>query len=58
MNDKDLDDLYTIWELQDELYTDDDIPDIENGLITKSENVLKELNEEELEINRKEELKC
>lgn len=46
MSDKELDDLYTIWELQGEYYTDDDIPDIVNGLITKSENVLKELNEE------------
>ena len=46
MSDKEIDDLYATQELQDEFYNDDDIPDIENGLITKSENVLKELNEE------------
>lgn len=46
MSDKEIDDLYTTWELQNEFYNDDDIPDIVNGLITKSENVLKELTEE------------
>lgn len=46
MSDKEIDDLYTIYDLQEEFYIDDDIPDIVNGLITKSENVLKELNEE------------
>ena len=46
MSDREIDDLYTIYDLQEESYTDDDIPDIVNGLITKSENVLKELNEE------------
>ena len=37
---------YLMMELDGEYYNDDDIPDIVNGLITKSENVLKELNEE------------
>lgn len=37
---------YLMMELDGEYYTDDDIPDIVNGLITKSENVLKELKEE------------
>lgn len=46
MTDKELDDLYTTLDIQGEYYNDDDIPDIVNGLITKSENVLKELNEE------------
>lgn len=46
MSDREIDDLYTIYDLQEEFYTDDDIPDIVNGLITKSENVLKELTEE------------
>ena len=30
MTDKELDDLYTIWELQDEFYTDDDLGDEED----------------------------
>ena len=34
---------YLMMELDGEYYNDDDIPDIVNGLITKSGNVLKEL---------------
>ena len=38
MTDKELDDLYTIYELQDEFYTDDDLADKECYPIEEGED--------------------